>query len=521
MKTFVGIVQDSHEAWERNAAVMDIVYGHSCLTICAADGEDAHAGLLAMSTAREKTLARQHIEQCGPELELMVKHPCELYVQKSKWSTRGWTFQERLLSRRVLLFAEGRVYWQCCATTMSEEVDMESAISGRAIDVESSPMQSFEDMAVNPIEGYKNSVNQYTIRSLKHETDILAAFQGIGKLNGGFMGGQLIHGLPNTHFDWALLWEPEDSCRPRKAKKGHPPFPSWSWCGWAERPTKYTDQTFNALQDNLHDWLHEHCWINYYIRDGGGNLRLVWDAKLHKSANEKLDRRLRGYRAPPPDTVDYDNYGREIKGPMIGLPRTEFTRTTPDFAMQVRTIPMGEVDQDPEARAEDRNMLQFFTWSAYLYLEPESQEQPVSKDSHLAGRIHSRRYKILDATRTWQGTIVLDHRLRFNPKTPQHFIALSDAKQFSSAERSVRDRHTRRKDWTLYYVLLLGYDEEPGSATPNTHKWSSHDSTDLEGRIAKRIGLGKVDQTAFHPFHHSCSTFEQPDGTTWREIILG
>ena len=41
--------------------------------------------------------------------------------QYSTWSRRAWTFQEGLLSRRCLYFAEHQVFWQCRTTYQSED----------------------------------------------------------------------------------------------------------------------------------------------------------------------------------------------------------------------------------------------------------------------------------------------------------------------------------------------------------------------------------------------------------------
>ena len=42
------IIQDSTRSWNLNSRVMDLIYGHAKLTICAADGMDSSAGLRAM-----------------------------------------------------------------------------------------------------------------------------------------------------------------------------------------------------------------------------------------------------------------------------------------------------------------------------------------------------------------------------------------------------------------------------------------------------------------------------------------
>ncbi|XP_044724639.1 uncharacterized protein HRG_02535 [Hirsutella rhossiliensis] len=34
-------------------------------------------------------------------------------VRNRRWNTRGWTYQELLLSRRLLFFTDSQVYFQC------------------------------------------------------------------------------------------------------------------------------------------------------------------------------------------------------------------------------------------------------------------------------------------------------------------------------------------------------------------------------------------------------------------------
>lgn len=92
---------------------MDQVYGNAYLTICAADGESAGAGLQirnperspgskAEKDSKEQSLS-QNITRYNREIRLMSTQPAENYIRKSVWNTRGWTFQERLLSPRNLI----------------------------------------------------------------------------------------------------------------------------------------------------------------------------------------------------------------------------------------------------------------------------------------------------------------------------------------------------------------------------------------------------------------------------------
>jgi hypothetical protein len=90
-------------------------------------------------TRSESTDCRRFFESSDPEADLMppeapeansiiqissdmVAHPPSLkhLLAISPWNTRGWTLQERLLSRRCLYFSSEYVYFQCGEQTLSE-----------------------------------------------------------------------------------------------------------------------------------------------------------------------------------------------------------------------------------------------------------------------------------------------------------------------------------------------------------------------------------------------------------------
>ncbi|KAH8662520.1 heterokaryon incompatibility protein-domain-containing protein [Xylariales sp. PMI_506] len=44
----------------------------------------------------------------------------EMSIERSIWSTRGWIFQERMLSKRVIYFTKEQVFWECAETTAGQ-----------------------------------------------------------------------------------------------------------------------------------------------------------------------------------------------------------------------------------------------------------------------------------------------------------------------------------------------------------------------------------------------------------------
>ena len=77
------VIQDSPRSWALNSEVMDRVYGNAFLTICAADGIDANAGLRALTVGDSHL--KQNIEQYSEDVRLMSTHPVEAYIKMSRW----------------------------------------------------------------------------------------------------------------------------------------------------------------------------------------------------------------------------------------------------------------------------------------------------------------------------------------------------------------------------------------------------------------------------------------------------
>jgi Heterokaryon incompatibility protein (HET) len=486
------IVQGSARSWKLNSAVMDLVYGHAHLTICAADGEGATTGLKGVTPAERQIT--QHVEECGPNVRLMVSHLAETYIKRSTWNTRAWTFQERLLSKRCLIFADGRVFFQCRSAAMSEDVNAEQKDAGWSIELVQAPLQMLHELDTRVFWVYMNCIRLYTARHLGRPKDVLAAFTGMSNLLGAKMGAPLVFGLPSAYFDLALLWEAQSGVTRRLPRSKEEEkdfdgakFPSWSWCGWMGSTMTYNRSTIEACLPNVHEWLTEHTWISWYIRDGHGDLRPIWNSSIHTEGGQRVEGRWKGYGTTQPPETPCDPYGRSLQEEYEALDRSKFVRTLPEYPYRVS---IASADVKRESQFSDQCFLQFWTWSAFLRLYPHRQPSHQTLGEGLW------RYDIADYTRDWCGTIVLNRRWGDQwPVGKEHeFIAISAAKDFSAEENDVWTYYIPKEkgqsEWDLYYVLLI------------EHK----------GEIAHRVGLGKVFKEAFS---NSCLP-----GREWKEIIL-
>lgn len=132
------IVQDDKSDWEREADQMGVVYARAYLTICAGRGNSCLDGFL--TRAYPSNSAEIHFtsslepavsgrfslfapsRECPEVLPLILGEEFNpLYLsltmydsygddQNCSWNGRGWTFQEAVLSSRILFFGESMIH---------------------------------------------------------------------------------------------------------------------------------------------------------------------------------------------------------------------------------------------------------------------------------------------------------------------------------------------------------------------------------------------------------------------------
>ncbi|KAF2810470.1 HET-domain-containing protein [Mytilinidion resinicola] len=85
---------------------MDAIYAGADLTIVAALGD-------RLPGVGKTPRKRQPVVRIGNTAVVSsMGHPHET-IRSSKWSTRGWTYQEAVLSLRCLVFTDEQLYFEC------------------------------------------------------------------------------------------------------------------------------------------------------------------------------------------------------------------------------------------------------------------------------------------------------------------------------------------------------------------------------------------------------------------------
>ncbi|VUC27618.1 unnamed protein product [Clonostachys rosea] len=241
---------------------MNTIYNQASVTIVAAAGESSSYGLPGVGQ-RLRTIPNQ-IKKNG----MTWKYRTGLYkyhLGDSKWSTRGWTYQEAVFSRRCVIFADDQVFFQCgCMCCAEELVEDFGNCEGR-----DRIFEHMSDKDLDPRDNLPRSwrfmtdVEEYSRRELTYDSDVLRAMDGVFgfyaqlepsveqywglplrwagcKLSIGDRQTPVYRLAISKHGDvagallWAMLWKSAwsevQNIEAGLARRNG--FPTWSWSGW-------------------------------------------------------------------------------------------------------------------------------------------------------------------------------------------------------------------------------------------------------------------------------------------------
>lgn len=243
------IKQDATDEKLEDIAHMDSFYGDAKLTIVAASGDRAEAGLPGVGRVRSDP---QHILDIdGFQLTNMLQ-PSQELVDRSFWNSRAWTYQERLLSIRMVVFTEQQLLFRCQEMQCCEDVVTERSLSpkrGLSANTLISRLEyDYDEMS--DFQKYVQIATEFCKRNLSYESDVLNALAGIcAGLNFNTFGNRFVFNIPVRLIDIAILWRPLGPLRRRDTSALRPNVPCWSWAGWVG-PIEYAE-TINLAERTL------------------------------------------------------------------------------------------------------------------------------------------------------------------------------------------------------------------------------------------------------------------------------
>ncbi|KAG6363898.1 hypothetical protein INS49_009001 [Diaporthe citri] len=292
------IIQDSedNQDWRSEAQKMGSVYGNSALTIAATSCDTSSRSVFSAP-------ARSHIQlNQGDENVVFMRRKPDHFWDIRNWMDspnnpwinqtwpllpRGWVFQERVLSPRVLHITHDELLWECnhkitceCWSTITHEDN-----KGLCCKNQVSSLKQIH---------WTDIVEEYSSCGFTYHSDRLPALAGIarrwGELNGGetyhcglWQGGSSIASQLLWHNGFGSAW-----LRPRVASK----LPSWSWAS-VEGPIKFGYEQF-SLGSQERKWnpqITSACEGDVYMCESMDRAEIIITAQVF------------------PATLVYDNHG--------------------------------------------------------------------------------------------------------------------------------------------------------------------------------------------------------------------
>ena len=243
------IIQDDADDWKAQAAKMCDVYAGSHITISATSSTDSDDGLFRTVPS----VSIQPYDSSPPVLFIRTHsrhikyrtNPISEYDNDFPLFTRGWVFQERILSPRVVHFSRYELSFMCSNHfSLCECGTREFFFDKRDYD------QSLVESDVFKIRSYwHQTVNTYSRLRLSYQSDRLPALAGIARQYGAAHAatlGRYVAGLWEHTLIYDLIWGiNEGYLLPRPNTYCGP---TWSWAsvtGWV--------QTFSSFRRARND----------------------------------------------------------------------------------------------------------------------------------------------------------------------------------------------------------------------------------------------------------------------------
>ncbi|PGH06885.1 hypothetical protein GX51_02130 [Blastomyces parvus] len=236
------IIQDDVGDKKSQIEAMDDIFSSAQIVLVAAYGDSMDFGIPGVSRVKRKVV--QHSEDIlGLRITNIVREVEDDPL--NMWDTRGWTYQEAVLSRRRLYFTNMRAFFEC-ERSMSHE-DLYNGERSRDELISSRLVISDDE---SPFRSFARHLRHYSSRKLTYRSDAYEALYGISKSlyknknNGTDTMRMMINGLPRVDFDRALLWYANIGKNPitRLETAQGLVLPTWSWSsimGLAEDQVHY------------------------------------------------------------------------------------------------------------------------------------------------------------------------------------------------------------------------------------------------------------------------------------------
>ncbi|KAH7320778.1 heterokaryon incompatibility protein-domain-containing protein [Stachybotrys elegans] len=245
------IVQDSPADWELEAAKMGAIYSSAAVTLAAQCSDGPGGGLFRSPGLPSNAAAVIGDTAHGrSRLSFIARYAGLKDPFKGHLSSRGWCFQENIMSPRVLHFTDSGIIWECRAESRSHLGAFHPAEDRAGCSMTKTFLLGDRDVFASWYEAIvpDYSRRRFTLLSdkstaLKPIVEAIRWKRQVGSFNGGVWDGQLAQGLA-----WSRVGGrgehrhvPPTPTIPGLPEGSYVPKASWSWISHSF-PVQYESQ---------------------------------------------------------------------------------------------------------------------------------------------------------------------------------------------------------------------------------------------------------------------------------------
>lgn len=230
------IVQDDADEWEQEAVKMATYYTNAHVTLAATAAPDGTVGLFPEPHAEDQPLLLEGTNERGEQYHLVARTSINHVFEDEQDAlagfplmTRGWVYQEHILSRRFLHFGRRELMWECHSATHCQcgvipsqprsDYTTNQVLSVAKTGLDITDKKSRRRMWYDNVEAIMNL-------NFTYYKDRLPAAAGVVTRLAKGATGRYLAGLWEDCLIADLCWSIlENGERPDELKG----FPSWSW----------------------------------------------------------------------------------------------------------------------------------------------------------------------------------------------------------------------------------------------------------------------------------------------------
>ena len=234
------------------------IYANSTLTIAASSSSGPHEGLFRVADPNFIGLP------VSKSSHIRARRPLDLASGDLPLLRRGWVFQERLLSPRIIHFANHELIWECMELLDCECQGTQDKPSGTALPwpvsktyCQQKRWRALKHQPVRITEMWTNLIINYYMLALSKPDDIFPAISGIAKSFREATGWEYSAGMWKQTMIYCLTWHTHDRYSQTRCIPWRAPTFSWASIRLNQTPTvginypKWKDMDESAIVEEV------------------------------------------------------------------------------------------------------------------------------------------------------------------------------------------------------------------------------------------------------------------------------